>query len=117
MYDVKPDVNAVLSAIPGVTVSDAYPASFNDLPHISFYEIANTDPLKIKLSPLSDVAVQVDIWHNRSTGVLAAAVDQQLGSLGLRREFAADVPDPDGIKHKTMRYRGVVDTRNNLVYQ
>ncbi|OMF54680.1 hypothetical protein BK138_16105 [Paenibacillus rhizosphaerae] len=116
MYDVKPEVNTLLSSIPGVTVSDAYPKDFTQLPHISFYENANNDPLKIKAGPLSDIAIQVDIWHNRSTGALAAAVEAKMGSIGFRREFSADVPDPN-VKHKTMRYRGVVDTRTGLVYQ
>lgn len=117
MFDIKPTVITLLSSIPGVTVSDAYPADFNKLPHISFYENGNTDPLRIKSGPLSEIAVQIDIWHNRSTGTLAAAVDEKMNSIGFRREFAADVPDPDGIKHKTMRFRGVVDSRNELVYQ
>lgn len=117
MYDIKPEVNVLLKAIPGVTVSDAYPADFSKLPHISFYEIANTDPLGITAGPLTECAVQVDIWHNRSTGALAAAVDAALNSTGLRRQMAADVPDPAGIKHKTMRYRGVVDARSGRITQ
>lgn len=117
MYDIKPDVNALLSAIPGVTVSDAYPTDFNKLPHISFYEIANIDPLGIQAGPLTDCAVQIDIWHNRSTGALATAVDTAMNSIGLRRELSADLPDPSGVKHKTMRYRGVVDVRSGRVTQ
>ncbi|MDQ0091667.1 hypothetical protein J2T12_005107 [Paenibacillus anaericanus] len=116
MYDVKPEVNDALSSIPGVTVSDAYPKDFKKLPHISFYEIANNDPLRIKSSPLTDTAIQVDIWHNKSTGSLAASVDTKMNSLGFRREFAQDVPD-ENVKHKTMRFRGVVDSRSGAVYQ
>ncbi|WP_044737058.1 hypothetical protein [Geobacillus kaustophilus] len=117
MYDVKPEVNSLLSSIPGVTVSDAYPKDFSKLPHISFYEIANSDYLRIGGEPLSEISIQIDIWHNKSTGALAAAVDEKMSSIGFRRQFMADVPDPSGIKHKTMRYRGIVDKRTSLVHQ
>lgn len=117
MYDVKPIVKQLLEAIPGVTVSDAYPTDWTKLPHISFYEIANVDPAKFSGQPLVDVSIQVDVWHNQSTGALAAQIDERMNSIGFRRQFAADVPDPSGIKHKTMRYRGLVDTRHMRVYQ
>ncbi|MCG7406780.1 hypothetical protein MH117_05060 [Paenibacillus sp. ACRRX] len=117
MYDIKANVNTLLSSITGITVSDAYPKDFNKLPHISFYEIANSDPLTIANSPLTDINIQIDIWHNRSTGQLASDVDMKMNSIGFRRSFASDVPDPSGVKHKTMRYKGVVDARNGMVYQ
>lgn len=117
MYDIKPDVLQVLNTIPGITVSDAYPTDWSKLPHISFYEVGNSNHLTFRSSPLTDVSIQVDVWCKGSTGALAAQVDEKLSSLGLRRQFAADVPDPSGIKHKTMRYRGIVDARSNLVYQ
>lgn len=117
MYDAKPEIHALLSSIEGVTVSDAYPQDFAVLPCISFYEIANVDPLRTHDSPLSDISIQIDIWHNRSTGEIASTVDEKMNSVGFRRAFATDVPDPSGIKHKTMRYRGIVDTRNGFIYQ
>lgn len=117
MYDVKPVVAALLSSITGVTVSDAYPKDWGKLPHISFYEGGNADPIKTKSQHLSDISIQIDIWHKKSTGELAAQVNAKMNSIGFRREFAADVPDPAGIKHKTMRYRGVVDSRTNRVHQ
>lgn len=117
MYDVKPEINTLLSSIPGVTVSDAYPKDFKKLPYISFYEIDNSDPLKLSQEYLTDISIQIDIWHNRSTGSIAQQVNEKMNSIGFRRKFMTDVTDPSGIKHKTMRYRGVVDTRNLLVYQ
>ncbi len=117
MYDVKPEVQSELSSIPGVTVSDAYPTDFGKLPHISFYEIANSNALNMSTEHLTDISIQVDIWHKRSTGALAQSVDEKMNSLGLRRQFMADIPDPSGIKHKTLRYRGVVDSRTKIVHQ
>ena len=117
MYDIKPEINTLLSSIPGVTVSDEYPKDFTKLPHISFYEAANSDYLQLANGPLSDISIQIDIWHNRSTGSIAQQVEEKMKSIGFRREFQSDVPDPSGIKHKTMRFRGVVDERTNLVHQ
>jgi len=117
MYDAKPVVMQTLSAIPGVTVSDAYPSDWSRLPHISFYEGANSDHLKTGNRTLSDISIQIDVWCRGSTGGLAAQVDEQMNSIGFRRQFAADVPDLSGVKHKTMRYRGIVDARSSLVYQ
>ena len=117
MYDVKPQIKALLDTIPGVKkVSDIYPADWKDLPQITFYEQTNTDYLRKGPEYLTEVVIQIDIWHNRSTGDLAGQVDAKMASVGFRREFAADIPDP-AVKHKTMRFRGVVDCRNELVYQ
>ncbi|REK69341.1 tail completion protein gp17 [Paenibacillus paeoniae] len=117
MIDIKPVVNALLSSIPGVTVSDAFPTKDAKLPYISFYELVNQDPLTIASSPLSDISVQIDVWHNRSTGAIAAQVDSLLNSIGMRRKMANDIPDPSGLKRKTMRYRGVVDKRTGRISQ
>lgn len=117
MYDIKPDVLKQLEQIEGVTVSDAHPKDWAKLPHISFNEGSNTDPLRIQKGPLSAITIQVDIWHTKSTGALAVEVDTHMNHIGLRREFAADLSDPSGIKHKTMRYRGVVDSRSGRVSQ
>jgi hypothetical protein len=116
MYDIKPQVFSLLSSIPDVTVSDAYPKDFSKLPHISFYEQTNRDYYKIRGEPLTEVVLQIDIWHNRSTGTIAMQVNEKMNSIGFKREFMADIPDPN-IKHKTMRFRAVVDKRNLLVYQ
>ncbi|MFC5468413.1 hypothetical protein ACFPPD_06750 [Cohnella suwonensis] len=117
MFDVKPEINALLSAIPGVTVSDAFPTAKAKMPHISFYELSNGDPLTIAAGPLSDISVQIDVWHNRSTGLIASEVDARMNSIGFRRQMSADLPDPSGLKRKTMRYRGVVDVRSGRVSQ
>lgn len=118
MYDVKAQINGLLSAIPDVqAVTDAFPTNFGKLPAISFYELGNSDPLTIAQGPLSDISIQVDIWHKKSTGALAQLVDAAMNSVGFRRQFSSDVPDASGIKRKTMRYRGVVDARTERVSQ
>lgn len=115
MYDVKPEVSAQLNSIPGVTVADVRPADWNTLPYIFFYEIENSNPLPISGSPLSDVTIQMEIWSEESTSTLAAQVDHLITSMGFRRQFSADVPDSTEIRHKIMRFQGIVDARNHRV--
>jgi hypothetical protein len=117
MFDIKPHILTLLQAIPGATVSDAFPKKDAKLPHISFYELINSDPLTISSGPLNEISVQIDIWHNRSTGALAATVDGAMNGIGFRRQASNDIPDPSGMKRKTMRYRGVVDIRTGRVSQ
>lgn len=119
MYDAKPDVFSVLSTIPNVTVSGDFPAANASMPHISFYELANNEVMTTSdtVGILSDISIQIDVWHNRSTGDLASQVNEKMNSIGFRRQFARDLNDPSGLKRKTMRYRGVVDSRSKIVYQ
>lgn len=118
MFDVKPIINDLLSSIPGVAnVSDVFPKADDTMPVITFYELANSDPLTIANGPLSDISIQIDVWHNRSTGALAAQVDEKMSSIGFRRQMSADIPDPSGLKRKTMRYRGVLDVRSGRISQ
>lgn len=117
MFNVKPNILILLEEIPDVSVTDEYPKSFANLPHISFYELSNDDSLGIANSPLSDITIQIDIWNNRSTSGLAQIVNEKMNSIGFRRKFANDMSDPSGIKRKTMRYRGIIDARTGRVSQ
>lgn len=117
MYDVKPEVFQALKTIPDVAkIVDSYPTSFAEMPLISFYEQTNRDEITALPGVLTNVTIQIDVWHNQSTGDLARAVNAAMNALGLRREFAADLNET-GIKRKTMRYRGIVDSRTNHVNQ
>lgn len=116
MVDIKPVIFKQLKEIPGVKVTDAYPKDWNKMPHISFYEQVNRNYSKTSKEYLTEVIYQIDIWHNRSTGDIAKEVDKKLSAIGLIRQMARDIPDPN-IKHKTMRYRGIIDKRNFQVYQ
>ncbi len=116
MYDIKPVVFNLLKQIEGASVSDAYPKDWNDLPHISFYEQLNKDYHNKGEEYLTEIIIQVDVWHKRSTGTIATEVNNKLTSIGLKRQMSRDIPDPS-VKHKTMRYRGIVDIRSLLIYQ
>lgn len=117
MYDVKPQINTLLEEMVGSdSVSDGYPEDFNNLPQISFYEAYSGDLYKLKAEVFTEIVIQIDIWHNRSTGPLAQEVNEKMNAIGFKRDFMRDIPDPK-IKHKSMRFKGKVDNRNLLVYQ
>lgn len=117
MYDVKPEILALLESIPDVTVQGEYPKEFVNLPLISFYELANDENKPEIPGVLTEVSIQVDVWSKRSTGALAQQVNDLMNSIGFRRQMARDVPDPSGVNRKTMRYRGVIDARSKRVTQ
>lgn len=117
MYDVKPEVNSLLSSIPGVSVSDQFPSGPAQTPHITFKEADNSNYRKMRVELQTEIIILIDVWHTRSTGAIAKEVDEKMTSIGFVRQLAADLNDPSGMKRKTMRYRGVVDKRTNLVHQ
>nr|DAU02444.1 MAG TPA: tail component [Caudoviricetes sp.] len=62
------------------------------------------------------VRYRVDIWNNRSTSEAAMQVDAALADLGLVRILCQDTPDPSGMKHKVMRYEGIIDMESEQVF-
>lgn len=116
MKNVKDQVYAALKqAEPNA--SDLYPASWDDLPAVQFTEENNkvhewTEAGESK----AYVRYRIDIWNNGSTSDMAVAVDAALAPLGLIRIECADVPDPSRLRHKQMRYEGIIDMESELVY-
>jgi len=117
MYDAKPEIKSLLEDIAGVSVSDQFPSSSTKTPHITFKEADNSNYRAMREEIQSEIIILIDVWHTRSTGDIAKEVDEKMNSIGFLRKFAADLNDPSGMKRKTMRYRGVVDKRTNLVHQ
>lgn len=117
MYDAKPEINTLLKTIAGVNVSDQFPSGPAYTPHITFKEADNANYRNMRKELQSEIIILIDVWHTRSTGAIVKEVDEKMQSIGFLRQFAADLNDPSGIKRKTMRFRGVVDNRTNLVHQ
>lgn len=116
MKNVKDQVFAALGKVLD-NVSDAYPKDWENLPAVQYAEEDNrvrerTDNKEDK----AYVRYRVDIWHNRSTSPAALAVDEALSGLGLVRTLCQDVSDPSGLKHKVMRYEGIIDMASEIVY-
>lgn len=116
MINVK---DQVYEAIKGITnnVGDAYPKDWGDLPAIQYTEEDNSvvewvDGKESK----AHLLYRVDIWNNASTSQITMEVDREISKLGLRRTACGDVADPSGMKHKVMRYEGIIDVDTQMVY-
>ena len=116
MINVK---NQVYNAIKNISsnVSDSYPADWAKFPAIQYTEEDNkvaewVDGQESK----SYLRYRIDIWHNQSTSLSALSVDAAMCGLGLQRTMCQDVPDTSGLKHKVMRYEGIIDTSTQFVY-
>ena len=128
MKNIKDQVYAALEA-KFENVSDQYPSSWASLPAVQYTEEDNrvserTDEGETK----AYVRYRIDIWNSTSTSPAALAVDRALGiplveyqesgdsPLGLSRTACQDVPDPSGLKHKVMRYEGIIDMKHDYIY-
>lgn len=116
MINVKEQVYEAIKDISD-NVSDGYPKDWAKLPAIQYTEEDNsvyefTDGEEQKAS----LRYRIDIWDNLTTSTAAMAVDAAISKLGLVRTLCQDVQDPSGLKHKVMRYEGVIDVHNEDMY-
>lgn len=120
MKNIKDEVYAALLTV-AEAVSDAYPKEWAEDVTIQFTEEDNSvfEQSSSKNGMQEDkskVRYRIDIWHRRSTSAAALAVDEAMKKTGLKRTGCADVPDPSGMKHKQMRYEGIIDMHSEFVY-
>ena len=115
MKNVKDHVFAALDAVFD-NVTDQYPKDWAELPAIQYTEEDNKVYEHTEKEDKSYVRFRVDIWHNRSTSESAMKVGTALSGLGLVRTLCQDAPDPSGLKHKVMRYEGIIDMYTDDVY-
>lgn len=111
-------------------VTDQYPTNWAVLPAIQYTEEENNVYERTgEGETQSYVRYRVDIWDNVSTSQSMLQVEDALGiplgtftgdsttgSLGLSRTMCQDVSDPSGLKHKVMRFEGIVDNENDAIY-
>ena len=117
MINVKDQVYKAIKDI-CTNVSDSYPSEWANLPAIQYVEEDNrVYEFTSGKEDKSYIRYKIDIWHNRSTSEAALEVDKKVSALGLRRTLCQDVADPSGLKHKVMRYEGIIDNNTQLVYQ
>ena len=116
MKNVKDQVYAKLMGITD-NVSDIYPQNWNQFPAIQYVEEDNSVYERTdNVEQMAKVRYRIDIWHNISTSETAMVVDKAVSELGLVRTACADVPDPSGLKHKQMRYEGIISMEDDIVY-
>ncbi len=116
MINVKDQVYAAIKDT-AENVGDQYPTNWGTLPAIQYTEENNAvaewvDGKESKAT----LQYRVDIWHNKSTSEYALAIDAAMSGLGLRRTMCTDAPDPSQLKHKVMRYEGIIDVEDEIVY-
>lgn len=117
MINVKPIIYAELAKLAN-NVSDTYPQDEETFPAILYLEEENK-PFEItdNKEQKATIRYKVDIWNEASTSALALQVDELFSGLGLFRTNAQDLPEPGGLRHKMMRFEGVVDVDTLHVYQ
>nr|DAT03302.1 MAG TPA: tail component [Caudoviricetes sp.] len=117
MINIKPVIYKELQKVAD-NVTDTYPDDWENFPVVIFLEEQNKpgewyDEKERK----SNIRYKVDIFDKDSTSGLAVEIDKIFASLGLRRTDCQDVPDPSHLRHKLMRFEGIVDLDSQLVYQ
>ena len=117
MINIKPVIYKELQKVAD-NVTDTYPDDWENFPVVIFLEEQNKpgewyDEKERK----SNIRYKVDIFDKDSTSSLAVEIDKIFASLGLRRTDCQDVPDPSHLRHKLMRFEGIVDLDSQLVYQ
>lgn len=117
MINIKPVIYKELQKVAD-NVTDTYPDDWGNFPVVIFLEEQNKpgewfDDAERK----SNIRYKVDIFDKDSTSNLAVEINKIFASLGLRRTDCQDVPDPSHLRHKLMRFEGIVDLDSELVYQ
>lgn len=117
MINIKPIIYKELEKI-AENVTDTYPEDWEHFPVVIFLEEENK-PYEIysDKEQKSNIRYKVDIFNNDSTSTLALKVDEVFSKLGLMRTSSLDVPDPSHLRHKTMRFEGIVDLNSELVFR
>ncbi|BDC01589.1 hypothetical protein CP118TE_12980 [Clostridium perfringens E] len=116
MINIKPIIFNELKKV-CKNVNDTYPSNWATFPIIQYIEEDNRTTLKTDdKEQQAYIRYKIDIWNDRSTSDIAVAVDGVLSLLGLERIQCLDAPDPKQLKHKVMRYEGIIDVNNMRVY-
>ena len=116
MINIKPIILKELKKV-SINVNDSYPSDWATFPVIQYVEEDNKTHTKTDdKEQLAYIRYKIDIWNNGSTSDTAVVVDGVLSSLGLKRIQSIDTPEPNQLKHKVMRFVGIIDVNNMRVY-
>lgn len=120
MKNIKEQVYKALCAVTE-NVSDSYPRTWAEDSTIQYTEEQNnvyefSSSAEGVIEDKSFVRYRIDIWNRNSTSADALAVDNAMKATGLKGTECQDVPDPSGMKHKQMRYEGIIDMESDEVY-
>ncbi|MBE5878325.1 MAG: hypothetical protein E7290_15755 [Lachnospiraceae bacterium] len=116
MINIK---DQVFSLLDGITdnVTDVYPKNAASMPAIQYTEEDNhVYEWTAEGEQRSYVRYRIDIWNIGSTSLLALEVDKKLSGFGLQRIACSDIEDPNGFRHKVMRYEAIIDVDGFGIY-
>ena len=114
MVNFKPIIYKKLKEVEGVTVVEEYPKDWSKLPVVTYSE---EDNATYEVVDNKEATYRIEVWSERSTSEIVLNIDKAITSLGLKRTFCKDAPVPSNLKHKVLRYEGIVDIKTFLVYQ
>lgn len=97
-------------------VSDVYPNDWARMPAIQYTEEENSVYEKTDKEEKSYVRFRIDIWDNKSISEIAIKIDEKISELGLVRTGCSDISEQSGMRHKQMRYEGIIDIDTEMVY-
>lgn len=116
MINIKPLIFKELKKV-STNVNDTYPSDWATFPVVQYIEEDNKTNCKTDdKEQEAYVRYKIDIWNDSSTSEYANEVDKVIAGLGLVRTQCMDVPDSSGLKHKVMRFEGIIDINNMRVY-
>jgi|GEM_PF-1438740 len=121
MYDIKPQINELLTGISGVTVYYIYPQQLNNLPVITYCEYNNSEHERQgNKEYLSKIVIQIDIYESSGDNLssLSQKVNDAIYTTGLRRSYIRETYDSqNGVYHKCMLFKGIVQPDTGIIYQ
>lgn len=117
MINIKPLIYKELEKLTD-NVTDTYPDDWEHFPVVIYLEEENKPYEQYdNQEQKTYVRYKVDIFNNDTTSDMATSINSIFASLGLTRTTCQDVPDPSNLRHKLMRFEGIVDLNSELVYQ
>ena len=106
MIDVNDEAEKTLSSL-DCKVVYYYPEEFNNLPVVSFYNIAESPAFSTdNEEDIQSGTIVVDIWSDNPAecGALGLSLHDIMTADGWSREFSRDIAPEGGIFHRTTRY-------------
>lgn len=116
MINVKPTIEATLKSVVD-NVSECYPEELSILPIVQYIEEDNYSSIQTdNEEQLSYIKYRVDIWDDKTISEIAINIDKELSKLGLIRVESIDDIKQSNIRHKTMRFEGLIDVNTRKIF-
>lgn len=121
MYDMKTQINDLLSAVSGTTVYYIHPQQLTTLPVITFSEYNNCEHERQGENEyLSKIVIQVDVYASSGDSLTSVSLsaNDKMYTTGLRRSYTRETYDTqNNLYHKTMLFKGLIQPDTGIVYQ